>query len=190
MRSLLPRTLDAGEMTAQLLFVDDWSDGHRWIARIAVFERLHVGGEAIDELVIDARVHDDPVRAHADLALMEEPADDSRPYRMFQVGVVEDDEWRVAAELQCHPLELRGLHRKRTDMSAHPRRTRERDQTGNRVRGEWITDLRARADDDVEKTRREARLFTDLRNEERTPDGCICRRLDDHRLSPRPRLTD
>ena len=27
-RAILLRTLDAGEMAAQLLFVDDWSDGH------------------------------------------------------------------------------------------------------------------------------------------------------------------
>src|SRR5260370_10253773 len=140
-------------MTAQLFLVDHWSDGHRWIARIAIFERLHVSKEAIDELIVDARLYDDPVRAHADLALMEETADHSRPYRMFQVGIVEDDERRVAAEFQCHPLELRGLHRQRTDMSAHPCRTRERDQAGNRVRGERITDLRTWADDDVRETR-------------------------------------
>src|SRR5260370_23240326 len=116
-------------MTAQLLLVDHRPDGHRWVARVAVFERLHVSGEAIDELIVDARIDDDPVRAHADLALVEETADDRRPYRMFQVGIVEDDELRVAADLQCHPLELRGLHRQRTDMSAHPRRTRERDRS-------------------------------------------------------------
>src|SRR5260370_14327217 len=90
-RAPLPRTLDAGKMTAQLLLVDHWSDGHRWIARISVFERLHVSNEAIDKLIVDARIDDDPVRAHADLALMEETADDSSPYRMFEVGIVEDD---------------------------------------------------------------------------------------------------
>src|SRR5580704_15493656 len=153
-RALLPCARDAGQMTAQLLLVDHWSDRHRWIARITVFERLYVSNEAIDELIVDARVYDDPVRAHADLALMEETADDSRPYRMFQVGIVEDDERRVAAELQRHSLELWGLDRKRTNMSAHSRRTRERDQPGNRVRGEWITNLRDRPDDDVENTRR------------------------------------
>src|SRR5579859_2131932 len=141
-------------MTAQLLLVDHWSDGDRWIARITVFERLHVSNEAIDELIVNTRVHDDPVRAHANLALMEKTADDGRPYRMFQVGIVEDNERRVAAELQRHPLELRSLHRERTDMSAHRRRARKRDQAGNRVRGEWITDLRERADDDVEEARR------------------------------------
>src|SRR5579864_6342171 len=141
-------------MTAQLLLVDHWSDGHRWIARISGFERLHVSNEAIDELIVDTRIYDDPVRAHADLALMEEPADDGRPYRMFQVGIIEDNERRIAAELQCHALELRGLHRKRSDMSANWRRTRERDQAGNWVRGELITDLRVRADDDVEEARR------------------------------------
>ena len=113
-----------------------------------------MSNKAIDEFIVDVPIYDDPVRAHADLALMQEAADNGRAHRMLQVGIVEDDEWRVAAELQRHPLELRGLHRKRTDMSAHPRRTRERDQAGNRVRGERITDLRDRADDDVEKTRR------------------------------------
>src|SRR5260370_36579876 len=149
-------------MTAQLLLVDHWSDGHRWIAWIAVFEGPHVRNEAIDKLIVDARIDDDPVRTHADLALMKETADNSRPYRMFQVGIVEDDERRVAAEFQCYPLELRGLHRQRTDMSAHPRRTREGDQAGNRVRGESITDLRDRAHDYVEKTRAQSAPSTTL----------------------------
>src|SRR5579863_7251506 len=118
-------------MTTQLFLVDHWSDRHRGIGRIAVFQGLHVSDEAIDKLIVDGRVYDDSVRAHADLALVEETADDSRPYRMFQVGIVEDDERRIAAELQCHTLELRGLHRKRSDTSAHWRRTRERDQPGN-----------------------------------------------------------
>src|SRR5258708_30985863 len=154
-RAILPCALDACQMTAQLLLVDHWSDGHRWIARIAVFERLHVSCEAIDELVVDARIYDDPVRAHADLALVEETADDGRPYRMVQFGIVEDDEQRIAAELQRHALELRGLHRKRSDMSAHWRRTCERDQAGNWVHGELITDLRVRADDHVEEATRQ-----------------------------------
>jgi hypothetical protein len=42
--------------------------------------------------------------------LMQEAADHSRPHRMLQVGIVEDDERRVPAKLQGHPLELGGLH--------------------------------------------------------------------------------
>src|SRR6266436_2995983 len=52
-RSLLTCAFDTGKMTEQLLLVDHRSDGYRWIARIAVFERLHVSYEAIDELVVD-----------------------------------------------------------------------------------------------------------------------------------------
>src|SRR5271170_3467683 len=94
-------------MTAQLLFVDNWSDGHGWIARIAIFERLHAGGETIDELVVDARVHDDPVRAHADLALMQEAADNGRADRMLQIGIVEDDKRRVPASSSATRLSWR-----------------------------------------------------------------------------------
>ena len=111
-----------------------------------------MGGEAIDELVVDACIHDDPVRAHADLALVQELTDNGRPHRMFQVGIVEDDERRVPAELQRHSLELRGLHRERPYMSPYPRRTSERDQARNGVRRERIADFGDWADDDVEKT--------------------------------------
>jgi hypothetical protein len=39
---------------------------------------------------------------------------------MLQVGIVEDDEWRIPAKLQRHPLDLGGLHREHPDMSAYP----------------------------------------------------------------------
>src|SRR4029077_8496849 len=131
--------------------------------------RLHVSNEAIDEFIVNARIDDDPIRAHADLALMEETADDGRPYRMFQVGIVEDDERRVAAEFQCHPLELRGLHRQRTDMSAHPRRTQRNSSTSRlcqsagsfttaAISGEMVSSVRVQSGPGIHQLLRSRRI--------------------------------
>ena len=54
---------------------------------------------------------DDPARRHADLALVEERAERRRVDRVVEVGVGEDDQRVVAAELEHDALQVaaRGL---------------------------------------------------------------------------------
>ena len=50
----------------------------------------------------------EPRRGDADLAVVAELADDGRLGDLLHVGVGEDDQGRVAAELQAQPLDLVG----------------------------------------------------------------------------------
>ena len=59
-----------------------------------------------DELVRDRALDDDPARGHADLALVQERAEGRCVDRVLEVGVGEDDQRVVAAELEHDPLEL------------------------------------------------------------------------------------
>ncbi len=66
----------------------------------ADLERLDLLGEQPREGVVDAFLHVDAVRADARLARGAELAGDSAGDGGVEVGVVEDDEWGVAAQLE------------------------------------------------------------------------------------------
>ena len=96
--------------------------GHR-LDRLLVDERAHVGavvlaaaegerthpvGELLGELVGDRGVHQEPVRGGAGLAHVAHLGEHRAVDRSVDVGVVEDQERRVAAELHADPLQLVG----------------------------------------------------------------------------------
>src|SRR5688572_7947568 len=74
-RSRGPRLLDALEQPLQLLPVDDRTNDRILVRRVPALQTADAGLEAIDELVVDRGVHDEPVDRHADLALMEKLAE-------------------------------------------------------------------------------------------------------------------
>jgi ParB family chromosome partitioning protein len=61
---------------------------------------LHRGDELAREFVIDLVLHDEAVRAHAGLARVAVLARDRARDGGVEVGVIENEERRVAAELQ------------------------------------------------------------------------------------------
>ena len=63
-------------------------------------------GEAADEAVVDAALHVGAVRADACLAGVAELRGDQPVDGLVEIGVVEDDVRRVAAELERQPLDL------------------------------------------------------------------------------------
>ena len=63
--------------------------------------RTHPGDEALDERVVDGPLHEEPVRGGARLAAVAHLGDHGALERRVDVGVGEDDERSVAAEL--HP---------------------------------------------------------------------------------------
>ena len=69
-----------------------------------------MSGEAIDEFIIDLAIDDDAVGAHADLSLMQIPADNVGPHRMVHIGVVQNDAGGVPAKLERHALHARTGH--------------------------------------------------------------------------------
>src|SRR6185295_9276210 len=58
------------------------------------------------ELLVDAVLDEDPVRGDARLTAVAELADERAGDRCLEIGVVEDDERGVAAELERHLLHL------------------------------------------------------------------------------------
>jgi hypothetical protein len=66
--ALLARLVDVLPEALQLGLVDHGADHRSVIVRIPDFQATDPVGEAVDEFVMDLRVHDEAVRGHADLA--------------------------------------------------------------------------------------------------------------------------
>ena len=79
-------------------------------------------GERADEVVVDPVLDEEPVRRDARLPRVPELAHHRSGDRLLEVGVVEDDERRVAAELERDLLHLTGALRHQ--QLARPRSSR------------------------------------------------------------------
>ena len=91
------------------------------------------------ERIGDRFVDDDPFGRHANLALVHEGAESGGLDRLVEVGVVEDDERRLAAKLQ-----QRGLQMARRDLGDDPpdaRRTGEIDAAHRRIGDQRLDDF-------------------------------------------------
>ena len=95
--------LDVLAELLQLVVVDHRPNNGIVVARVADLQATHPVSEATDEILMDSPVDDDAVDAHADLALVQELAEDRRVHREVQVGVFEHDERGVPSELQLPP---------------------------------------------------------------------------------------
>ena len=134
---------------------DQRADVGRLVARVA----LHQGArparaDALEELVGDAVLHQDPERAQADLAGVVELLD-GQVHREVEVGVVEDQQRRLAAQLEGQRHDV--VRRRRGDDPGGRHRAGEGEPADAGVRGERRARLRAGALDDVEHARRAAR---------------------------------
>ena len=74
--------------------------------RIAAGQRLHLGDEFLRERVGHLFVDDDAFGRHADLPLIHECAEGGGIDGGIEVGVVEDDERRLAAEFEKNRLQM------------------------------------------------------------------------------------
>ena len=85
----------------------------------------------VDERVGDLLVDDDPLGRHADLALVHEGAEGRGVHRLVDVGVVEHDQRRLAAEFEQRRLQVLG--RDLGDDPADPGRAGEIDAPHRRM---------------------------------------------------------
>ena len=83
---------------------DDRAHLHRRVEAVAELQRLRARGEAVDEGVVQALVDEEAVGGDADLAGVGELGRHRDVQRRLEVGVVVDDERRVAAEFHRHLL--------------------------------------------------------------------------------------
>jgi hypothetical protein len=85
--------------------VDEGADGDAFVQAVAGLEAADPVGEHGQELLRDRAVHEDPVRADAGLAGVQELDQRRAASRVRRIGIGEHDERRVPAKLQRDPLD-------------------------------------------------------------------------------------
>ena len=157
------------------------------LAREAVADAklLHRGDELRGEGLVHAVLHQQPVRADAGLAGVAVLGGDRARDGGIEVGVVEHDEGRVAAELERDLLHrLRALrHQQLADLG----RAGEGELAHARIAGQHAADLARGAGDDVEDARRDAgamRRARPARARRRASASPACRRPCSRRRAP------
>src|SRR3954454_1536445 len=78
--------------------------------RIAYREALRALDKALRKLHVDRLLHQNARAGSAALAVVRKDHENSGVERAFEIGVVENNEWRFAAEFHRELLEPRGLH--------------------------------------------------------------------------------
>ena len=153
------------------------------LGRVAPLDRADLVGQLRDERVVDVGPGDDPGRRGAVLAAVPVAGRLERLGREVEVGVVEDHDRRLAAELEVEPLH--GPGRDLGDPLAGRGVAGDRDHPDLGVADELVADRRARARQDVDDAGRQV-LGEDLgeaQRGQRRPD----RRLEDDRVAGRER---
>ena len=101
------------------------------VERIADADLLGALGQALDEAVVDALLHEDARAVGADLAGRIEIAEHGAADGVFEIGVVEDDQRRLAAKLHRRVLHLRAGERQHLAAGRH--RAGQRDLGDDRM---------------------------------------------------------
>ena len=116
----------------QLAGVVQRTEGRVLVVRAGRYLRLGLLGQRRGELVVDPRAGEHPGGRGAVLAGVEVAGDRDGLGGLLRVGVVEDDDRRLAAEFQVHALQVggRGLR----DLDARPDRAGDRHHLRHLVR--------------------------------------------------------
>src|SRR3954467_6195762 len=163
--TLAERIGDARLALLPALLVDQRSDHHARLGAGAYLEAFHLLGELGGELVVAGGLHVDAVRADAGLARVAVFRGECAFHRRVEVGVVEHDEGRVAAELERELLD--GVRALAHEHAASLGRAGERELAHRPVRAPLIADGLRVAGKDVDDAFGDARAFGKLRERER-----------------------
>ena len=124
---------------------DERTDLGRGVGRVADREAADHRRDRVDDLVVTAPAGEDAGLRDARLAVVHERRHLQALDRGREVGVVEDDRRRLAAELEAHALQL--LAADGRDAPARRGRTGERDLVDAGVAHEVLADLATRGQD-------------------------------------------
>ncbi len=102
--ALVQRVLQQAFHLAHRLLLDERAGDDARLHAVADLQRLGGGGELLHEGVIDARLHIEAVGAHAGLAGITILGGDGAFHRLVEVGIVEHDEGRIAAQFERNLL--------------------------------------------------------------------------------------
>ena len=165
----IERLDDVGD-PGQLLLVDDRAELHVLAERVARAQALGLLGERRRVRLGQVAVDEVTAGREADLALELERREGTGRGRRVEVGIVEDDERVVAAELERDLLEhAAGQH---ADAAPDRRGAGERDDRDIRVCHEGLADIRP-TDHDLEQSLGQPRLGEDRREHRAADDGCL-----------------
>ena len=147
-RALRDGVAEEGVRAVALALVDHRAEADAVLRRVADGDRRGLGGERLDVRLVQVAGHDVAAGRDARLALVVpgRPGADHR--RLLEVGVVEDQQRVVAAELERHALEL--LAGDLGDAAADRAGAGEVDHRRARVADDPLADLLV-AGDDVER---------------------------------------
>ncbi len=98
---------DIGHDLVALGRIDQRSEMNFRIERIAEPDGLRARGQAVEELLLDAALHENARAIGADLAGRIEIAEERAADGIFHIGVVENDQGRLAAEFHGGVLHVR-----------------------------------------------------------------------------------
>ena len=154
--------------------IDDTAERGVALARIVGLEGCGFRREPGDETVGDLAVDDDALGRHADLPLVHESAESRSGDGLLDIGVVEYQQWRLAAQFEQRRLEI--APREFGDHPAHTRRTGEVDAAHRRMGDERRHEL--------------GRVLGRIGHDVEHPLGqaCFLQRLGDEAVGPRAEL--
>ncbi len=130
--------------------VDQRRLGDALFEAVADFQFFHRRLEFLHERIVHAVLHQETVHAHTGLAGVAELAGDGAFHGLVQIGVVEHQEGRVAAQFQGHLLDVLGAvgHQ----LAAHLGGAGEAHFAHHRRAGDGVGDGRRGAGDDIDDT--------------------------------------
>ena len=180
------RALDEAADALEVLGRDQRPDRRRRLSRITDLDLGDQRGDLLAQHRLDRALNEDAGAGEAHLPGVEVlPGDRLRGG--VEVGVIEDQEGRLSAELEAHGGEVLG--RRPADDARRIRRAREADAVDAGVRNERGAGFFADALDDVQDTRGDFRLERDL-GEHRRGERRPFRGLGDHGVPRRERRPD
>src|SRR5262249_10320736 len=121
---------------------------------VADFQRLHSRCESLEEILIYRPLDIDAVRGDARLAGIARFGGERALDRAAEVNVVENQHWRIAAQLERQGFD--GLSRARDQNPADFGRSGESNFAAERVLQELLADLRRVAEHDLEDAFRQS----------------------------------
>ena len=186
-RTFVLALLDVAEHAVALLRADLRSHQVAGVGRVAVGEVLEPGRRDLDRLVVHRTLDEHPRRHHAALAAVHADHGGHRHLRL-EVGVVEHDVGRLAAE-----LEEQALHRRAAlleDALAGDGGSGEGDEVDERADGQLLADEVVGRRDHVEDPGGDVGLLGDEAAEVRRVPRRVGCRLEDHGVAGGERLPD
>lgn len=150
------------------------------VGRIADDDARHEVRDAVDEFVVERGGDDRPGRRGAVLSAVDDRGRDRTVDRCLQVGVVEDDERRLAAEFELDPCP--GGGGLRHHLPADRARPGEGHHVDAGMSGQVCAGIRTGADDDVENAVGQSGLGGDAGHRQRRQRRDLGR-LQDHRAT-------